>query len=136
MNDDINLTKFAMKQILKKISKMMYRVVGMNSALMCLEKLGYIPKQDEKALSNLINLIAEIKDNDLPINIIANSFKLKLPYFSETVRTSPNKMRKDIADEKGIHKGIPRVHVCCPISLDNDLELVYIYIKLMRQNTR
>ena len=127
MNDDINLSKFAIKQILKKISKMMYRVVGMNSAIMCLEKLGYTPKQDEKALSNLINLIAEIKDNNLPINIIANSFSLKLTYSSETVRTSPKKMRKEILDEKGIHKGMPRPYICCPISLDTNIDLVYIY---------
>jgi hypothetical protein len=122
MNDDINLSKFAMKQIINKISKMIYRVVGMNSAIMCLEKLGYTPKQDEKALSNLINLIAEIKDNNLPINIISNSFTLKRS-FTDIVNSSKKKMRKDIVDKKGI----PRPYVYCPVSLENDIDIVYLY---------
>ena len=122
MNDDINLTKFAMKQILNKISKMMYRVVGMNSALMCLEKLGYTPKQDEKALSNLINLIAEIKDNELPINLITNSFSLRRS-FSDIIKSSPKKTNIKIYDKNGNLRN----NVCSPVSLETDIDPVYIY---------
>ena len=140
---DIILNRFAIrtKNIVAagKSDKMIFKVVGIegnmkgkdaegrkinynNCSTLCLEKLGFTPKQDIEALSNLFNLIAEIKDNDLPINIIANSFSLRRP-FSNIINSSPNKIRKDIKDKKGNW----RPHACSPISLETDIDLIYLH---------
>jgi len=142
IGSDVDYTHFAIRvsqiQANGKSDMMLFQVVGIegtlkkdengkkykynNCSTLCLEKLGFTPKQDAEKLSNLLNLVAEIKDNDLPINIIANSFSLKRP-FSDIVNSSEKKLRKDIVDKKGI----PRPNVCCPVSLETDIDIIYLH---------
>lgn len=139
----LSLDRFTLRKIRiqanGKSDKMIFKVVGIagnmkgkdatgrkitynNCSTLALEALGYTPKQDAEALSDLKNLIAEIKDNELPINIITNSFTLRRS-FSDIINSSPKKRNLEIKDAKGNI----RPNVCSPVSLETDIDPVYIH---------
>jgi hypothetical protein len=130
-----------------KSDKMIYRVVGIegdlkgkdingkklnynNCAEKCIKACGFKPKRDAKELSQLNNLIAEIKEQNLPISIIANSFVLDRK-FSDIVESSPHKHKRQIKDKKGNL----RDHICAPVSLLTDVTPVYLFKNDNASNT-
>ena len=139
---NLDLDNFALSSLVVagfgKSDKMIFQVVGIegdkklkdingkklnynNCAEKCIKACSFAPKRDAKALSELDNLISEIKEQKLPINIIANTFTLDRN-FANIIESSPHKHKRQIKDKKGNL----RDHICAPLSLLTDVSPVYL----------
>ena len=119
--------------------KMMFNVVGIEESKrkmksgqsmgnkdcgkLCLQKIMGREILDKKAseLSTIDGLVKYIEMNNLPINVMSNSFLLKRVH-SEIVNSG--EMKRIIIKDK---KGIDRKYVCSKINQERDIEIVHFY---------